>query len=178
MGKKNDLRVCFSEVVRVVSGRGNNRKVYRYGEFDFTNADPNKEPISMLPPGDWPHKEGDCDGGDPTEEFEIPERFQFLRGLGPAREIVGITVGRRFDYRGFIIAGKAIVENPGYGNAVYIFHANSDWEEVIQESKLDIIKKRPACFVGRIYHRNAWKSKLLGVIKNKFQPRPAVFKAC
>jgi hypothetical protein len=70
------------------------------------------------------------------------------------------------NYRGFIVNGVAIMESSHYGNALYLYKADSpNWFEDIIKTKFENLKKKTGSFLKRITHHSGWQRKVLEAVR-------------
>lgn len=161
-------KIRFSELAKVRVGSGNNAiniSILNWLELILNGINPQQ----MLPVGVWPKNRIER-GGNGIPEYPIPSRFDFLRSLGPIQEIPGISFGRRYNYRAFLIKDKVLVENIGYGNAIYVFRADYNWRELIKETKWQNWNSTNPGFIVRVYHQGSWQQIVIDIINNRYYP--------
>lgn len=157
----------FKYLAKIVVGRGRNRKLFPASElFRFIQLE--GSPMPMLPIGYWPREEADGESGGETGRpaVVLPERFNFLRQLGPVREIPGISMGRNRSYRAFQVNGFIIVENETYGNAIYVYSAGNSWATDVEKTKWQNLQKiGQSALIGRVNHKGNWQHRLIDLVK-------------
>jgi len=122
----------------------------------------------MLPIGHWPREERGGHGGNGSGTFAIPERFIFIKNLGPNFYVPGISFGRKYDYWGFVFEGVAVVESVEYANATYLFRVDraNSWLKDVEYCKFLIwSRKRGENFIKKIHHTGSWRRRLVEQIK-------------
>lgn len=134
--------------------------------LEDTNSADDESVVAMLPEGYWPFGEGDGGGKPRPPEDPLPERFEFLRTFNP-REISGFSLGRRFNYRGFMVGRFIITDNLGYGNAIYLYDGTygDEWLSEVEKTKHNNLINPGRSFVCRITHHPGWQEKLLAVLR-------------
>jgi hypothetical protein len=101
-------------------------------------------------------------GGRPVPNT-VRERIEAFHALGPRNIITGASGFSR--YIGAQIEDDLVVlENPIHGNAVYIL--GSDWEEVSQRSRIDLLRDETAHY-DRVVHRDGWQTRLRDIVDSR-----------
>lgn len=92
------------------------------------------------------------------------ERLQFIKSLGPWREWVGLTFGKRqYHVALFPVPGVAVAESVNDGNALYyVAYRGDSWQSVFKLTKLGAIRAG----ARRIRHQGDWKRRVKEVIRS------------
>ncbi len=105
-------------------------------------------------------------GRQPTEQESqiVNERYDFFLTLNPQSLVYGRSGFQR--YFGALIEDNLIVfENVKYGNAIYIMF--SDWEELSQQSRVDLLSGRFSNDFERVTHVGDWQKKVTKIIEER-----------
>ena len=105
-------------------------------------------------------------GRQPTEQESqiVNERYDFFITLDPQNLVYGRSGFQR--YFGALIEDNLIVfENVKYGNAIYIMF--SDWEELSQQSRVDLLSGRFSNDFERVTHVGDWQKKVTKIIEER-----------
>lgn len=130
----------------------------------------------LLPPGEWPLQPTEEDASSQSREsirFRDYGRLVFLESLGILARTLDFGGGR---YTGYVVNGLngliALVDSPDYGDALYVFNADTpNWEQTAQLTKLDILTGSYPEFLCRIYHVDGWRDKVLSLVRRDPPPK-------
>ena len=102
-----------------------------------------------------------------VSEQETLEKISFLKGLRPAKVLVGYYggSGRKARYYGFVFETNgeqiAVVSADRTRNADYLFRASHpEWETLLEQSKSDVLKSGHPAFIGRVIHQGEWRERI------------------
>lgn len=105
-------------------------------------------------------------GRQPTEQESqiINERYDFFLSLNPQNLVYGRSGFQR--YFGALIQGDLVVfENVRYGNAIYVMFSN--WQQLSQQSRVDLLSGRFGNAFERVTHGGDWQKKVTKIIENR-----------
>jgi hypothetical protein len=127
----------------------------------------------ILPPGSREEAiERLFQGRTPTQQQQsnAEERYDFFGSLKPKKLIVGSSGFRR--YFGAMLEDDLVVfENIGYGNAVYVMYEN--WEQLAQQSRLQLLSGRLGDQFDRVIHRPGWQKLVQHFVSEKRKRKQA-----
>lgn len=131
-----------------------------FGGCDFVQSDftvpveMKQKNFELLPPGEYPFERiKRLIEDDPRKKREIcllEERFQFFQNANPTTIVVGC--GGYRGYVGFQYKQYLILDNKWYGNAIYVFPANTDL--ILSYTKKEILDGN--LHIDRIQHTKDW----------------------
>ena len=92
------------------------------------------------------------------------ERLRYVDQLNPLERWRSEERLGSDPYWVFVFNRHVVAECPTHGNAIYIIKGTSDWRNLLNRSKADLLKGFPDRVV-RIIHRRDWQSRLNRIIK-------------
>ena len=123
---------------------------------------------AILPPGWWDDsKYTDHISKDPKTAQLFLERLRYVDQLNPlerwrSQERLGSD-----PYWVFVFPHHVVAECPTHGNAIYIIKGTSDWRNLLNRSKADLLAGFPGRVV-RIMHSGEWQSRLRRKLQEKW----------
>ena len=140
-----------------------------FGGCDFVQPDftvPVKikqKNFELLPPGEYPFERiKRLIEDDPRKKREIcllEERFQFFQNANPTTIVIGC--GGYRGYVGFQYKQYLILDNKWYGNAIYVFPANT--ELILSLTKKEVLEGH--LHIARIPHTQGWQKNIEPYLK-------------
>ena len=122
---------------------------------------------SVLPPGWWnDSKYTDQITKNAKTGQLLIERLRYVDHLNPLERWRSQEQLGSDPYWVFVFPHHVVAECPTHGNAIYIIKGTSDWRNVLDRSKADLLKGFPDRVV-RIMHSGDWKSRLRRKLREK-----------
>ena len=140
-----------------------------FGGCDFVQPDftvpveIKQKNFELLPPGEYPFERiKRLIEDDPRKKREIcllEERFQFFQNANPTTIVIGC--GGYRGYVGFQYKQYLILDNKWYGNAIYVFPANT--ELILSLTKKEVLDGH--LHITRIPHTQDWQKNVEPYLK-------------
>jgi len=122
---------------------------------------------SVLPPGWWnDSKYTDQITKNAKTGQLLIERLRYVDHLNPLERWRSQEQLGSDPYWVFVFPHHVVAECPTHGNAIYIIKGTSDWRNLLNRSKADLLKGFPDRVV-RIMHRGDWQSRLRRKLREK-----------
>jgi len=129
--------------------------------------DSNSLQWSVLPPGWWnDSKYTDQITNSSKTGQVLLERLKYVDQLNPLEQWRSQEQLGSDPYWVFVFPHHVVAECPTHGNAIYIIKGTSDWRNLLNTSKADLIKGFPDRVI-RIIHSGDWQSRLSRKLREK-----------
>ena len=135
--------------------------LYEHGDIGNTNA----LTWSVLPPGWWNDSRYTDQVTKNTQTGQLLlERLRYVDQLNPLERWRSEERLGSDPYWVFVFPSHVVAECPTHGNAIYIIKGTSDWRNLLNRSKADLLRAFPDRVI-RITHQGEWESRLRRTIR-------------